>query len=67
MKMPDLSYRAAMVGACESNLIGYPGGEERTIRCTSLQLHLEAIKNVTEYTGNTDIRYRWCVFCRMVI
>lgn len=51
MKMPDLSYRAALVGACESNLIGYPGGEERTIRCTSLQLHLEAIKNVSNYTG----------------
>ena len=51
MRLPNLSHRAAIVGAAEANKIGYPGGEERSIRCTSLQLHIEAIKNVSAYTG----------------
>jgi len=41
-----LSRAAAIVGAAEANEIGYPA-EPRT----SLQLHIEAIKNVSEQTG----------------
>ncbi len=42
----SLSKAAAIVGAAEANEIGYPE-EPRT----SLQLHIEAIKNVSEQTG----------------
>ena len=49
MARPDLSYAAAIVGAAESNEIGYP--EERGPKVTSLQHHIEAIKNVSNYTG----------------
>lgn len=45
----DFSTDVAIVGACESNEIGYP--EERGPKVTSLQHHIEAIKNVSEYTG----------------
>ena len=44
-----LSRAAAIVGAAESNEIGYP--EERGEKVTSLQHHIEAIKNVSDYTG----------------
>ena len=44
--MSNLSKAAALVGAAEANEIGYPD-EPRT----SLQLHIEAIKNVSDYTG----------------
>ena len=44
--MNNLSKAAALVGAAESNEIGYPD-EPRT----SLQLHIEAIKNASDYTG----------------
>lgn len=44
-----LSRAAAIVGAAESNEIGYP--EERGPKVTSLQHHIEAIKNVSDYTG----------------
>ncbi|MCB1739852.1 MAG: thiolase [Gammaproteobacteria bacterium] len=45
----NLSKAAAIVGAAESNEIGYP--EERGPKVTSLQHHIEAIKNVSEQTG----------------
>ena len=45
----ELSRAAAIVGAAESNEIGYP--EERGPKVTSLQHHIEAIKNVSNYTG----------------
>lgn len=41
-----LSRAAAIVGAAEANEIGYPKTPK-----TSLQLHIEAIKNVSEQTG----------------
>src|SRR5436305_7213752 len=41
-----LSRAAAIVGAAESNEIGYP-----TTPKTSLQHHIEAIKNVSDQTG----------------
>ncbi len=44
--MTGLSKAAAIVGAAESNEIGYPE-EPRT----ALQLHIEAIKNVSDQTG----------------
>ena len=49
MARPDLSYAAAIVGAAESNEIGYP--EERGPKVTSLQHHIEAINNVSKLTG----------------
>ncbi len=50
MAAMNLSYAAAIVGAAESNVIGYP--EELTgEKVTSLQHHIEAIKNVTDMTG----------------
>src|SRR5579871_6170607 len=42
----ELSRAAAIVGAAEANEIGYPATPK-----TSLQLHIEAIKNVSEQTG----------------
>ena len=45
----NLSMGAAIVGAAESNEIGYP--EERGDKVTSLQHHIQAIKNVSDYTG----------------
>ena len=42
----QLSKAAAIVGAAEANEIGYPE-EPRS----SLQLHIEAIKNVSDLTG----------------
>ncbi len=45
----NLKNAAAIVGAAESNEIGYP--EERGPKVTSLQHHIEAIKNVTDLTG----------------
>src|SRR3990172_4151738 len=42
----ELSRAAAIVGAAEANEIGYP-----EIPKTSLQLHIEAIKNVSDQTG----------------
>ena len=45
----NLKHAAAIVGAAESNEIGYP--EERGPKVTSLQHHIEAIKNVSEQTG----------------
>ncbi len=45
----NLKNAAAIVGAAESNEIGYP--EERGPKVTSLQHHIEAIKNVTDATG----------------
>ena len=44
--MNTVSKAAALVGAAEANEIGYPD-EPRT----SLQLHIEAIRNVSDYTG----------------
>jgi len=44
--MNSVSKAAALVGAAEANEIGYPD-EPRT----SLQLHIEAIRNVSDYTG----------------
>jgi acetyl-CoA acetyltransferase len=44
--MSGISRAAAIVGAAEANEIGYP--EEPK---TSLQLHIEAIKNVSDQTG----------------
>ena len=44
--MSNLSKAAALVGAAEANEIGYPD-EPRT----ALQLHIEAIRNVSDYTG----------------
>ena len=45
----QLRNAAAIVGAAESNEIGYP--EERGPKVTSLQHHIEAIKNVSDLTG----------------
>ena len=45
----NLKHAAAIVGAAESNEIGYP--EERGPKVTSLQHHIEAIKNVSTLTG----------------
>ncbi len=45
----SLRNAAAIVGAAESNEIGYP--EERGPKVTSLQHHIEAIKNVSDQTG----------------
>lgn len=45
----QLKNAAAIVGAAESNEIGYP--EERGPKVTSLQHHIEAIKNVSDQTG----------------
>ena len=45
----NLSRMAAIVGASESNEIGFT--PERGLRITSLQHHIEAIKNVCDYTG----------------
>ena len=45
----NLKNAAAIVGAAESNEIGYP--EERGPKVTSLQHHIEAIKNVSNQTG----------------
>ena len=45
----NLKNAAAIVGAAESNEIGYP--EERGSKVTSLQHHIEAIKNVSDLTG----------------
>ncbi len=45
----NLNNAAAIVGAAESNEIGYP--EERGPKVTSLQHHIEAIKNVSDLTG----------------
>ncbi len=45
----QLKNAAAIVGAAESNEIGYP--EERGPKITSLQHHIEAIKNVSDMTG----------------
>ena len=47
--MSSLSYGAAIVGAAEANEIGFL--PERGIRVTSLQQHIEAIKNVSAMTG----------------
>lgn len=50
----DLSHAAAIVGAAESNVIGYPAGydnQDESKKVTSLQHHIEAIKNVSDYTG----------------
>ena len=49
MAAANLKNAAAIVGAAESNEIGYP--EERGPKVTSLQHHIEAIKNVSEQTG----------------
>jgi len=46
MSSNPLSKAAAIVGAAEANEIGYPDEP-----ITSLQLHIEAIKNVSDYTG----------------
>ena len=46
----NLKNVAAIVGAAESNVIGYPL-ELIGKRVTSLQHHIEAIKNVSEQTG----------------
>lgn len=49
MAAANLRNAAAIVGAAEANEIGeYVGQRDRV---TSLQLHLEAIKNVSDYTG----------------
>ena len=45
----NLRNAAAIVGAAESNDIGYPS--ERGLKVTSLQHHIEAIKNVSDLTG----------------
>ena len=42
----ELSRAAAIVGAAEANEIGYPKTPK-----TALQLHMEAIKNVSNQTG----------------
>lgn len=42
----ELSRAAAIIGAAEANEIGYPSTPK-----TALQLHVEAIKNVSEQTG----------------
>jgi len=42
----ELSRAAAIIGAAEANEIGYPSTPK-----TALQLHIEAIKNVSEQTG----------------
>jgi acetyl-CoA acetyltransferase len=42
----ELSRAAAIVGAAEANEIGYPETPK-----TAMQLHIEAIKNVSEQTG----------------
>ncbi|HMO97264.1 MAG TPA: hypothetical protein PKD27_14220, partial [Tepidiformaceae bacterium] len=42
----ELSRAAAIVGAAEANEIGYP-----EVPKTAMQLHIEAIKNVSEQTG----------------
>ncbi len=42
----ELSRAAAIIGAAEANEIGYPATPK-----TALQLHIEAIKNVSEQTG----------------
>ena len=47
--MAELSKAAAIVGAAESNEIGYP--EERGPKVSSLEHHIQAIKNVSDYTG----------------
>ena len=50
MASPNLSNAAAIVGAAEADVIGYR--EELTgDKATSLQLHIEAIKNVSQQTG----------------
>ena len=50
MASPNFSNAAAIVGAAEADVIGYR--EELTgQKATSLQLHIEAIKNVSDYTG----------------
>ena len=50
MASPNLSNAAAIVGAAEADVIGYR--EELTgHKATSLQLHIEAINNVSKYTG----------------
>ena len=46
----NLKNAAAIVGAAESNVIGYPM-ELTGERVTSLQHHIQAIKNVSEQTG----------------
>ena len=49
MAAANLRNAAAMVGAAEANEIGeYVGQRDRV---TSLQLHIEAIKNVSDQTG----------------
>lgn len=45
----NLKNAAAIVGAAESNEIGYP--EERGEKVSSLMHHIQAIKNVSTYTG----------------
>lgn len=53
----NLSGIAAIVGATESNKIGYPDGgpdvppDQRGEKVTSLQHHIEACYNVSAYTG----------------
>src|SRR5579883_2338843 len=42
----ELSKSAAIIGAAEANEIGYPKTPK-----TALQLHMEAIKNVSDQTG----------------
>jgi acetyl-CoA acetyltransferase len=42
----ELSKSAAIIGAAEANEIGYPATPK-----TALQLHMEAIKNVSDQTG----------------
>ena len=50
MATPNFSNAAAIVGAAEADVIGYR--EELTgQKATSLQLHIEAIKNVSTQTG----------------
>ena len=50
MGAPNLSNAAAIVGAAESDVIGYP--EDLTgHKVTSLQHHIQAIKNVSVQTG----------------
>ena len=45
----NLRNAAAIVGAAESNEIGYP--EERGEKVSSLMHHIQAIKNVSDQTG----------------
>ena len=47
----NLKNAAAIVGAAESNVIGYPM-ELTGKRVTSLQHHIEAIRNVCDLTGS---------------